>query len=846
MDANMTKYASLLQTARADQELGDFKSAYTIYLKAYAIITRMLETQVVFKDKGKRCSIPAPQCMSTPKRSVPDNYNQLVAHAQEILRRIKDIVEQSKPHTPKAIIRTVSPTSLTSQHRQQQPQSRSSSTTAARPRPGSSLPSQSSITSSSQIKKLSKKNIPMIPISPLTKQALINAYALSQATQRFEQAKQGSSPQQPAGMRNLANLRRLIEDVRIQNAKLDAVKAQIQSVSTSTITSWDPDSIARQLTIVDTQLFKDVTVPKDLVRADRKTSQAQHCIDFETYIAHSVAHLLLLEWSVSRHPSPVTTPATSKSHAHLPVNAVAHMIKVAHILLHVYRNFNSFMAVMRALTSPEIKRMRKSWSGVNSKTKDQFKKLVLIYIAKDNARCYKDTLIQKLDAFQDVGKDAVVALPWMRHHMDEVKSIINSYMTGHESTGGSSDVVLSAPGARKLSAVTALLVQCRTNEPGALDRQDLDDKHSQSAFNAKHREPIVVEGLKTPLTPIWDLTSLGTGDIALHHWLLSRPFLNKQQLIDESLEIEPLFHGEELPCYDASFDSDDNGEDDTVQDDFEHVIAPEHDLESLLAASTARSNETPSRSRTPVSETEIDDIMNELLNNDNGDGKDLFDDIGGAIDEEGEEARASDKHSKTKGSPGRTEDVLKFLGIDPDEYSDSDHDDNEGDDKAQPAIKSGKGKGKARDVDDTEEIDTLLAQVKGLVHESRTHAEEVESKSTLTEFDLDEQEIDGGIVGGDTRGDDADQHLSSNRTFEPTQQEHEEDEFGFQAPKPTLAATSDPWTRCDCSCRALVWRHHTVKKLLKLPPPAALSHNMLMLRNRTLRSLRDHLKSYLQ
>ncbi|KAF9436801.1 hypothetical protein BGZ76_002943 [Entomortierella beljakovae] len=764
MDKDMKNYAALLQTAKSEQDLGDLKSAYASYLKAHDIILRILESRIIFKDHA---SI----------ESSPDNYTQLIAHAQEILRRIKDIVDKSKSPATKTPSRSVSSSSLSSK---QMKSSTSPSINNIRPGLTSSRASQRSIATVSQLNMKTKKNVPMIPISPLTKQSLVNSYALSQVNQRLDQAKQGSSSQgasSASGTRDLAILRRLIEDIRIQKSKLDSVNALINSVSTSTVTSWDPDVIAKQLTVIDFQLFKDVSIPRDLVRADRKISAAQRCIDFETYVAHSVAHLLLLEWNSSRQQSPTSSPASSKSHAAVPVNAVVHMIKVANILLNVYRNFNSFMAIMRALTSPEIKRMHKSWSGVNSKTKDSFKRLVQIYQAKDSARCYREVLIQKLDAFQDVGKDAVVAIPWMRYHMDEVKSIINSYLTGYENSGGFKNPILSAPGARKLSAVTELLTQCRTNEFNSFDHQDRDEKPGQPSANSKHREGVQIDGLKVPLAPIWDLASLGSGDTALHHWLLSRPFLNKQQLIDESLEIEPLFHGEELPCYEVPFGSDEEEsasvEEDLAQDDsFEHIIGPEHDLEPLPVSIPSRPQSRPSLARAPVSESEINDIMSELLNDDSSESKGLFDDVDETCSNQGSINR--DRSQGSLRSPGRSQDVLQFLGINPEEFSgsddsdsDSDSDSEGGDSTLNPTF-SNKGKGKAVE-NDSEDIDNLLAQVKGLVHESRGHTGDLDSRQASGGYDLEEEldmDKDGGYIPG------------MGKKFEPFQQGNE-DEFNF-------------------------------------------------------------------
>ncbi|GJJ73131.1 hypothetical protein EMPS_05489 [Entomortierella parvispora] len=783
---DLSRYASLLQTAKAEHDASDLKNAYGSYLKAHSAIMRTLGTQIVFRDRDSIDVMPA-------------NYTQLNAHAQEILRRLNDIVETAKrdnTRVTRADTSSSSPLTGSSTPTKSSSLTTSSSTALAsstlisRPGMPPSAPSQRSTatTTTATVNKRTKKNIPMIPISPLTKQALLHSYSLSQVTARFEQAKQGSSPDgSPAlssGSRDLAHLRRLIEDVRIQRAKLDAVNIQIQSVATSTITSWDPETIARQLTIIDISLFKDVAIPRDLVRSDRRLAAARRCIDFENYVAHSLAHQLLQEWDASRqhHSSSnsptATTHSSSKGAAQVP-NAVAHLIRIAQILLHVYRNFNSFMAVMRALTSPEIKRMHRVWSGVPSKTKDTFKKLSTIYNDHGDLRGYRTTLLQKLSAFQDVGKDAVVAIPWMRFHQDEVKSIINSYLTGHETAGGSNEIVLSAPGARKLSAVATLLLHCRTNDSNLFDRPESDSKASQSA-QTKNREPIAVEGIKTPLTPTWDLASLGHGDITLHHWILSRPYLNKQQLIDESLEIEPLFHGEELACYSRILDSD--GEESILsageetgaaeeEENFEHVIAPEHDLDPLPETPTASQQDCPMLARSPVSETELNDIMNELLNDDDAsDGNGLFGESGDNDSESDSGLASGQGFASQPRSSTRNQDVLQFLGINPDEASDSDDDGGEAFGALDgPSLNKGKGRAVEGGLDD-DEISALLAQVKGLVRESSDHAEAAEASLNKSNFEEDEaQQVESkeeSIISPDN-------HSSERRSFELFERELE-------------------------------------------------------------------------
>ncbi|KAF9578873.1 hypothetical protein BGW38_005123 [Lunasporangiospora selenospora] len=712
MDKDILNLQSLLQTARMEHDSGDFKHAYSKFIKVQAIAVHTLNSHVHFRDNGVL-------------ESTPENYAQLFAYAQEALRRAKDVLDSAKSRSAKA----------SSMSKQNASSSASSMTKTSRPGLAPSLSSQRSLTSASRIGKRTKRNIPMIPISPLTRQSLLNNYVLSQVTMRLEQAKHTPKDHNSGGSNGLAVFRRLIEDVRIQQAKVDAVNVQIQSVANSTITSWDPDTIAKQLTIIDMSLFRDMAIPRDLVRSDRHQSPAQFCVDFENYLAHSVAHLLLQEWDQT-HPqatngSSSTLSSKSSNSGHAATNPIAHVIRVAYILLHVYRNFNAFMAIMRALTFPEVKRMHKLWSGIPSKSKEHFRKLMSIYRDHGEPQGYKSMLVGKLDTFQDVGKDAMVAIPWMRYHQDEVTSIVNSYDTGNEAVGGQGDVVLSSPGARKLASVSALLTQCKMNDEGNLDRAELNERTVHTGSH-KSREPILIDGIKAPLTPVWDLVSLASGDISLQHWLLSRPYLNKQQLIDESLAIEPLSHGEELPCYDTLLGAgnlnelvtEDESADAAQDDTFEHVVAPEPDLE---AGSPRGSGTRSALENALVTEADIDDIMDELLNDDELDDVSLFGDDGddgvttGVLQNRKTTEGAGSKEDILASYRERSRDVLQFLGIESDGSSGGEEDDF----LSTGPSKQSKGKMRATSEEENAEIDQLMSHVKQLVQDSEGSRQEL-------------------------------------------------------------------------------------------------------------------------
>ncbi|KAF9970136.1 hypothetical protein BGZ73_007260 [Actinomortierella ambigua] len=754
--------SALFKHAKAAQDTGDLKTAYNDYSKALSLLVRTFGTSIKFSS---------PDTI----QAMPEGFSLLLQQTREVLSRLESIASKAK-RMPSVSL----PVSLPS----------TSSKPATRPLLQSRPSSSRSIRSATHLlqRDKAKRNIPLIPISPMTKLALEHNYNLAQVSQRLDHAKQeGARSPSLSASRDLAQLRRLIEDVRIQRAKVDAVHAQIQSVAHKTLVDWDADVIARQLTIIDITLFKKVTIPKDLVRHDRKHWSAQACIDFDAYLTHSAAHNILQAWDASRNnsgsASSATSPPPSKSSSNLPPpNIIAHLIRIAHILLHVYRNFNSFMAIMRTLTSPEIKRAHSVWSGVPSKTKDLFRKLVVFADEHNYAQQYREALRVKLDAFQDVGRDALVAVPWMRYHQEEVKAILHSYMTGHETRDGSTDVVLSAPGARKLSAVTALLIQCRSNEANQDDLlhplAGFDHKTSKNSSNgnnggsssstnkdaqqssAKSREPVSVDGLRHALTPIVDLASLGNGDAALHHWLLTRPYLDKQQLIDESLEIEPLANGEELPCVSRLLDNEDDNNDDSSSDDggdhaeearhagdesFEHVAVG--DLTSseplIPLASSKPLKATIADPEGPVSDEELNAIMDELLGSGDLDDDDaLFGDDN--LDTTNTFSRQQDQEQSVGKKPRTmmSSDLMNFLGINPAELSPctSDDEDNGGGGGLGPlaSVPSKKDKGKER-VQSQKEVDeelfkrlnNLTQKSRVLIQESHTFQQELEEGDLL-------------------------------------------------------------------------------------------------------------------
>ncbi|KAI8376563.1 uncharacterized protein BYT42DRAFT_575065 [Radiomyces spectabilis] len=398
--------------------------------------------------------------------------------------------------------------------------------------------------------------LPLIPLSPTAKASTVCANALSKATDRLAVAKQ-ENPPVPVG-----TLRRLIEDVRVERHKLDHLTRQMKSVEAATVFNWDPDVLAKQIAVVDCQLFEHVILEKRLLcQADKKSSGVLHLLDFHRYLSHSFAHQLIYWAELTKSGTTVSVVPP----VHPKDNLISHLVKVAYLLLHAYRDFSGFAAIMKALMMPEVRRIRKLWHHCSSRTKEMYRELATVVAPANQYHVYHEMLRQKLNIFsrdrQQRHTGVMVAIPWMKPHLESIQSIVTAYAAGGNedalramaaSPQDTPEIVLSAPGARKLAVTVALLELCQhnsTTESADLIEDELGLTASTTSTNKRASmatKPIHIEGLRASVVPVPDLTRLAPGDALVHHWLVSRVYLRKDQLTDESIEVEPLLPGEQL------------------------------------------------------------------------------------------------------------------------------------------------------------------------------------------------------------------------------------------------------------------------------------------------------------
>ncbi|KAI9315906.1 hypothetical protein BX666DRAFT_1952669 [Dichotomocladium elegans] len=378
-------------------------------------------------------------------------------------------------------------------------------------------------------------SLPLVPVSPLVKSSNICKNAYAQATERLSHAKQATDPRVEVSL-----LRRLIEDTRVEQHRLETVEQQMEAVEVATPFNWEPDVLARQVAAVDCQLFEKVIFKKKwLCNLDKKHTNLIHLVDFHRYLTNSFAHQLIY-WSELNASSPVVPPVHPKD------NLITHLVRTAYLLVHVYRDFSGFAAIMKALMLPEVRRLRKLWHTCPSRTRDLYRDLAQIISPSKNFQAYHDLLSRKLETFYSQ-RNKTIAIPWIQPHLQDIKLIVKEYTAGDEASGSA---VLSAPGARKLSQVVSVLELCKQSSTSEVppDELLLEDNHHKHKSKRMSVKPVQLDGIRTIIQPPTDLNQLVPGDLQLYHWLVSRVFLTKDQLIEESIQVEQLAPGEELAC----------------------------------------------------------------------------------------------------------------------------------------------------------------------------------------------------------------------------------------------------------------------------------------------------------
>ncbi|KAL6591022.1 ras guanine nucleotide exchange factor domain-containing protein, partial [Neocallimastix sp. 'constans'] len=354
--------------------------------------------------------------------------------------------------------------------------------------------SLSSQTDSKQLEQLKiKKYIPLIPISPLIVEMI-------KSTNNFQVAKKKLNAGKSTDSLSTRDFRNLIETVSMYQSKINNIKQDIKKIVYNIIYEFDPDKMAKQLTIINVKLFKKINVKEDFVNyaLSKESKPIQALLDFNYYLKH------LLIYSILK-------PNKLSENTEIERNYVIQFIlTVAHYLYQKYRNFNSLLTIGRVLLSPEIRRLTKTWDLLDNKSKNNFN-----YFNQTFPKNYSKEVNRLLEAFQfNTGK--IMVIPDINTEVEQINTIFQQYDTGK----GLNDL-----GESHLEEHIQRIECCR-------GYGFIISKSNVPSSNSTLR-PVGF----LPDYPK-NLSDLGVGDLLIEHWILSRVYLSDQDLWKQSVECE--------------------------------------------------------------------------------------------------------------------------------------------------------------------------------------------------------------------------------------------------------------------------------------------------------------------
>ncbi|KAJ3215774.1 hypothetical protein HDU67_010344 [Dinochytrium kinnereticum] len=366
---------------------GDYREAYNGYLKSVNAVLVALSSSVKWASLQE-------------VKGSPDGVSDLFRRAKESLSRAEEILRLSTVNDLNLTSKIAQPTTATSH----------------------------GVTISNEFAE-EADSIPMIPLSPLS---IAMQYAIRDFTGSREQyaVASATSMSNPEG---LPKLRRLLEDVRIAETRVNTLKAAMEvgysanaragglgadspqaavmdgavggspaSFSSRGWIAWSAEGLAKQIAATNVRLFLRVPLgnPGTTVDSwDRSTATLTvegaylmgtltPCLDFARYLERVVVGTVLTATQPTQfgggRPASINNPTLGGGLSVAvqgPVASAARaqviqaIVGVAHVLIHSYRDLNGGIALLRGLLDMRVSRLRRTWELVSPTCKDALRKL---------------------------------------------------------------------------------------------------------------------------------------------------------------------------------------------------------------------------------------------------------------------------------------------------------------------------------------------------------------------------------------------------------------------------------------------------------------------------------------
>lgn len=375
---------------------------------------------------------------------------------------------------------------------------------------------------------MSNNRLPLIPLSPLTQTSIEYAKALAQTTKALSEIRDSNG----SNTNNIIAL--LNKDLSKERENLDRLTKEIQNVQSQFLTDLNNQDIAREIAYINCSLFRLVVLNKSWISSFDKQSNIVPLLDFHRYLAHAFAHQVIYSAAAAAEEEEALLAKKKKRKSLNNNNIIAQLIHIASLLLHFYRDFSGCTAILTSLQMPEVQRLESLWRQCSSKILATYKELVVILSPQNNYEAYHQQLWLHTARFLNTPtlKSQMIAVPFMHAHLFMIRNLIHTHsVVLNTTTGTSNKQILSDAGKKSFVSAIRVLEFCQQHLK--IDTLELERPCKRSSHIPN----------KLALSACLELDKLHSNS-NLFHWLVSRAYLNRSQLHQESLNVEPLAVGE--------------------------------------------------------------------------------------------------------------------------------------------------------------------------------------------------------------------------------------------------------------------------------------------------------------
>ncbi|KAJ3343938.1 hypothetical protein HDU93_005221 [Gonapodya sp. JEL0774] len=401
--------------------------------------------------------------------------------------------------------------------------------------------------------------LPIVPTSPLSKALVAQAseykIALRNAAAASKHQLDALGNTLP---RDLGALRRVHEAAHSEKRRLDAAVEAVTKFSSPdfTVQSFTPQLLAKELATIDAQLFRSLLgstpdLRDSLILAarhdhpygaalDPQLRPLRACLDFHTYLRHVFVDTIIS----AQRENPSVTSAAARAHV------IQHLVATGIALQRGYRSYSALAAIVLALSSPSVRRLKNSWALVDGRWREWIERVALTMMKQEgraDAKGWDGYFAEIKDALEIFYNPPLHTItPWLHPFLDTLRDLVRLYgLASDQSPPPTPSLSSSKPSLALTVSASNILERPRHPLPRRPAPAPPGLLHPTAGLRWSGRESAAGKIVSAQMTQ--ELSKLSS-DSNVRHWLVTRVYVGERELWERSLGVEPpRGEGEKLP-----------------------------------------------------------------------------------------------------------------------------------------------------------------------------------------------------------------------------------------------------------------------------------------------------------